>query len=835
MTTSTGSPPCVTPSAPTAGSGSTPTAPGTCRRRPTRCGGSAGYGLEYAEQPCRTVDELGCPPGRPGPGRRGRPGRGRRVDPARHRPLPGRAPGSGRHRRPQGAAARRRPGLPGDRRRDRPAGGRVERPGDLGGDRRRGGVGGGAARAPVRVRAEHRTAADRRPGRRSAGRRRRAIARARRRTIPRSAGRARCRRGHERVLAGSVWTRRGTVPRRTGRKGGTTVGDSSRCAQLVVTELLGAGVQEVVLSPGSRSAPLAYELFEADKIGLLRLHVRIDERTAGFLALGLAKASERPVAVVTTSGTAAANLHPAVLEAFHSHIPLVAMTADRPRAARHAGGNQTTDQAGLFARHVRAETQIDDAPSTPRSWRFELGRVLTAATGARSGTPGPVHLNLSFSEPLVPGVESAPIQPELLVTPRVTRPDPVDLPVGPQTLVVAGALSPSAGAAARAFAEQADLPLLAESVSNARGGPNALATGRLLLRTGLGEEIERVVMFGHPTLGPAGAAPARPGGRRAGRGGVHGRVDRSRHQRPSGDRCRGPGPRRRRMAGPVDRGRRGDVGTAGGGAGRARLPQRSGGRRPSLGGAGRRGHPRRRLVLSRPGTSTWRRSAPHHPTVYANRGLAGIDGTISTAIGVGLVVERPTHALVGDETFLHDTTGLIVGRHEQRPDLRIVVANDNGGAIFATLEHGHPIQSGRVRADLRYAARRRSGAAGHLDRCRLPPGGDGGGPGRGAGRAPAGHRGGRGRHRPAPAAGAGQRDRIAHGRGVSTRAVDAVRQSHPDRGASRRVAPPGARSGRVRQGCALGRSVSRDTGVVIESRRPRSNGPNDVAGGHRGL
>ena len=131
-----------------------------------------------------------------------------------------------------------------------------------------------------------------------------------------------------------------------GRKGGTTVGDSSRCAQLVVTELLGAGVQEVVLSPGSRSAPLAYELFEADKIGLLRLHVRIDERTAGFLALGLAKASERPVAVVTTSGTAAANLHPAVLEAFHSHIPLVAMTADRPRAARHAGGNQTTDQAG---------------------------------------------------------------------------------------------------------------------------------------------------------------------------------------------------------------------------------------------------------------------------------------------------------------------------------------------------------------------------------------------------------------------------------------------------------------------------------------------------------
>ena len=291
-------------------------------------------------------------------------------------------------------------------------------------------------------------------------------------------------------------------------------------------------------------------------------------------------------------------------------------------------------------------------------------------------------------------MESAPIQPELLVTPRVTRPDPVDLPVGPQTLVVAGALSPTAGAAARAFAEQADLPLLAEPVSNARGGPNALATGRLLLRTGLGEEIERVVMFGHPTL-------ARPVLRLLGREDVElvvvastaEWIDPGTNARLVTDAV-ALDPRRRRLAGPVDRGRRGDVGAAGGGAGRARLPQRSGGRRPALVGAGRRGHPRRRLVLARPGPRPGPGQLPHPPTVYANRGLAGIDGTISTAIGVGLVVERPTHALVGDETFLHDTTGLIVGRHEQRPDLRIVVANDNGGAIFATLEHGHPIQSG---------------------------------------------------------------------------------------------------------------------------------------------
>ncbi|GAA3689686.1 2-succinyl-5-enolpyruvyl-6-hydroxy-3-cyclohexene- 1-carboxylic-acid synthase [Microlunatus aurantiacus] len=471
------------------------------------------------------------------------------------------------------------------------------------------------------------------------------------------------------------------------------MGDASRCAQLVVTELLGAGVQEVVLCPGSRSAPLAYELFEADKIGLLRLHVRLDERTAGFLALGLAKAAESPVAVVTTSGTATANLHPAVLEAFHSHIPLVAMTADRPRAARHAGGNQTTDQAGLFRNHVRAETQIDDTPTTPRSWRFELGRVLTAAVGTRSGTPGPVHVNLSFSEPLVPGVESAPIQPELQVTPRPLGHAPVVLPTGPQTLVVAGALTPSAGAAARAFAEQADLPLLAEPVSNARGGSHALATGRLLLRTGLGEEIERVVMFGHPTL-------ARPVMRLLGREDVELVV-----VSPYGEWI-DPGTNARLVANAValDRVRDGwrERWTEADEAMSVRLQE-------VLDGLAYLSGPvvaaRLWSALGAADTLVVGSSSPVRdldlapvsetpPTVYANRGLAGIDGTVSTAVGVGLVVERPTHALMGDETFLHDTTGLIVGRHEQRPDLRIVVANDNGGAIFATLEHGHPVHSG---------------------------------------------------------------------------------------------------------------------------------------------
>lgn len=470
------------------------------------------------------------------------------------------------------------------------------------------------------------------------------------------------------------------------------MGDASRCAQLVVTELLGAGISEVVLSPGSRSAPLAYELYEADKIGLLRLHVRIDERTAGFLALGLAKASECPVAVITTSGTAAANLHPAVLEAFHSRIPLIAMTADRPRAVRHAGGNQTTDQAGIYRAHVRAQTQIDDNPATPRSWRFELSRVLTAATGARSGTPGPVHINLSFTEPLVPGVESPPIQSELRISPVRNQPEPVELASGPQTVVVAGAMSPQQGAAARAFAEEADLPLLAEPVSNARGGPKALTTGRLLLRTGLGEEIERVVMFGHPTL-------ARPVMRLLASEDVELVVV------PSTAEWVDPGTNASLVADAVSLAPTGD-----GWRERWREADEAMTSRLTelLAGLAYLSGPvvaaRLWSALGSADTLVVGSSSPvrdldlapvslEPPVVYANRGLSGIDGTVSTAIGVGLVVERPTHALMGDETFLHDTTGLIIGRHEQRPDLRIVVANDNGGSIFATLEHGHPTQS----------------------------------------------------------------------------------------------------------------------------------------------
>jgi 2-succinyl-5-enolpyruvyl-6-hydroxy-3-cyclohexene-1-carboxylate synthase len=471
------------------------------------------------------------------------------------------------------------------------------------------------------------------------------------------------------------------------------VGNATLCARVIVEELISRGVRDAVLAPGSRSAPLAYELFEADKIGLIRLHVRIDERSAAFLALGLAKASGSLVPVLTTSGTAAANLHPAVLEAAHSHIPLMVVTADRPSFLVDTGANQTTAQRRLFADHVRATAQIDDTGGGPHVWRFHLARLLTAATGQRSRLPGPSHLNVAFSEPLSPGPEHVPSHPELTIEPRAALSSSTVLHPGPQAVIVAGDASPAEGARANLLASSARIPLLAEPSSNARYGTAAISAYRLLLQSSLAEDIERVIVFGHPTL-------SRPVTRLLQRDDVELIV-----VSPYADWI-DPGTRATLVASGVElepggeewleRWQQGDVGL------RPQLdrllgdqPQLTG---PALAsrlwsGLGRAdtlvvgsSNPIRDLDLAPIGLEA--------PTVYANRGLSGIDGTVSTAAGVALAVERPTHALLGDLTFLHDSNGLVLGPAEPRPDLRLVVANDDGGSIFATLEHGLPAHMG---------------------------------------------------------------------------------------------------------------------------------------------
>ena len=473
------------------------------------------------------------------------------------------------------------------------------------------------------------------------------------------------------------------------------MGNATACARVIIEELMSRGVRDVVLAPGGRSAPLAYECFEADRIGLLRLHVRVDERTAGFLGLGLAKGYGAPVAVLTTSGTATANLHPAVLEAWHAHVPLIVITASRPRSLINTGVNQTTDQDQLFGRHLRGYAGLSDEVLDYRTWRFEVARLVTAASGSRSRTPGPAQLNVEFSEPLLPAEFAwPPPAPELVITASNAQPEPTALTDGAQTVIVAGDGRPNLGGAVADLAAQAAVPLFAEPSSNARRGAAALSTYRLLIASTLAEEIERVVVFGRPTL-------SRPVSRLLARTDVDlvvvspfaDWVDPGRAASLVTDAVRLPEPddltwyHAWHEADRIVRDRLTDL--------LAAQPYFTG---PALAAAvwaaldaddplfAGSSNPIRDLDLAPINSAS--------PLVYANRGLSGIDGNISTAAGIALALERPTHALLGDLTALHDATGLVISREEPRPDLRLVVANDDGGSIFATLEQGEPAHMG---------------------------------------------------------------------------------------------------------------------------------------------
>lgn len=498
----------------------------------------------------------------------------------------------------------------------------------------------------------------------------------------------------------------------------TAEAPAPHAARVLIQALAAHGVRDVVLAPGSRSAPLAYALAEAaasdrpEHAPEVRLHVRIDERVAGFLALGLARAAvaqgdARPVAVVTTSGTAVANLHPAVLEAHHAGLPLILLTADRPHELRGTGANQTTVQSGIFGPVVRLALDVP-APTgrtdEDRDLRHLVARATAAALGTRTADPGPVQLDLAFREPLTPqqGAWPEPVAP-IRVVPAVPTVAELPLPVG-RVVVVAG---DGAGDQARALAEAAGWPLLAEPSSGARSGPHALSTYRLLLaHPELADRIESVVVFGRPTLSrPVSALLARSdvdltviapqgldwpdAGRSADRvvpvvpgdwwsadgdpqwltdwQQADAQATRTLDQvlaagvaspTPSDTAPDGlPGPV---VAGAVSAATRpGDVLVLGA------------------------SNPIRDVDLM----ARW--DAP--VTVLANRGLAGIDGTISTAAGIALGLPgRRVRALMGDLTFLHDIGGLLALDAEERPDLQIVVMNDAGGSIFATLEHGAP-------------------------------------------------------------------------------------------------------------------------------------------------
>jgi 2-succinyl-5-enolpyruvyl-6-hydroxy-3-cyclohexene-1-carboxylate synthase len=535
-----------------------------------------------------------------------------------------------------------------------------------------------------------------------------------------------------------------------GLVGHHAVNPATALATVLVDELVRCGVREAVLCPGSRSAPLAYALQEADRTGRLRLHVRVDERSAGFLALGLAKGGSGVVPVVTTSGTAVANLHPAVMEANHGRVPLLVITADRPPELRGTGANQTTDQVGIFGSAVRWSHDL----GTPERragqnavWRSVAARAWAAGVGGMNEfAPGPVHLNVPLREPLVPEPsdnEAESSWPELLegrpdgrawVTYRVPPGRNSHFTSGARTLVVVGDL-PQAWMASEAAQVAAGVgwPVVREPFGQDFADEDVstvVPRGPLLLTATEWLDAhapEHVVVVGRATLSRAVAAVLRRPEVE-----VHVVTTRGQWPDPSGlaahvwswghfhqldEELQSRDPAW--LADWTEAGRRVDTAAERVLAGEdvwpsglavadsllTALPEDA----VLFTGSS---NPVRDLDLTR---------SPRHGAriaVLANRGLAGIDGCVSTAVGIALAEQdgqidaetpgsdrvpaataharggRPAYALMGDLTFLHDTNGLLIGPHEPRPDLTIVVTNDDGGGIFTTLEPGEPSRAG---------------------------------------------------------------------------------------------------------------------------------------------
>jgi 2-succinyl-5-enolpyruvyl-6-hydroxy-3-cyclohexene-1-carboxylate synthase len=532
------------------------------------------------------------------------------------------------------------------------------------------------------------------------------------------------------------------------------VNPSTAFGAVLADELARCGLREVVIAPGSRSAPLAMAFDELDRAGRVRLHVRIDERSASFTALGLAKASGRPVAVVCTSGTAAANFHPAVIEADESAVPLLLLTADRPPELRGTGASQTIDQIKLYGSAVRwyAESGVPERIGGMAGyWRSLAGRAWAHAAGALGSLPGPVHLNIPLRDPLVPDA-----QPPTSRSGAADWPDsldgraggapwtriggaaavavPLELPWAERGVVVCGDGDYDA-AALVSLAEEAGWPVLAEPSSGARRGPNALTGYQYLLASPEFMAAHRptvIVSAGRPGLtrpqsrllrlardeASAASEPAAAGSVGTESAGAEtAEAPLVRHiviapgpgmwadpQRAATDvaaavRLTGA-PGRSSAGGPAASRWLAQWRSADAAAARAATAVLDAWR----GGDLSEPEVAREVVAALPGGALlWCGNSlsvrdvdlalppQTNARVMASRGASGIDGTFSTAAGAALAhaADHPgtvAFALIGDLSLLHDAPGLSIGPGEPRPDLCVVVVNNDGGGIFEGLE-----------------------------------------------------------------------------------------------------------------------------------------------------
>lgn len=543
-------------------------------------------------------------------------------------------------------------------------------------------------------------------------------------------------------------------------------------ARAVVASLVEAGVKRVVISPGSRNAPLTYALADAAQAGYLQLRVVVDERSAAFVALGASRSDwlheglARPAVAVMTSGSAVANAHPAVVEADAAGVPLIILSADRPHALVNTGASQTTVQTGIFGAATRYQADLGDTNASD-AVANQVRRAVAAASGRLSLDPGPVHLNVRLAPPLAP---AAPWQvPHLEPKTHWLRArKPLEKQLNGVTVSQVGCrlgLDPARRGVivvgdnddaelahfAASLAHAWGWPLLAEPTSLVRTNANAVAAYSALLAGGdgsasgdgaqLSQEIEQLLVVGHPTL-------TRPISALLARADIYQVVltNRARWSDVSG--CAAYVTTLEQALSSLNTP---DV-SAGAGAG---ADADAGGDASASAGAGagagvgknapsplwlqrwlQAGQQQLNATsvtkAAQMALTTWQATSQYEShsqstaihsdglessvtlmaassmtiryldarlpagkqlkkmpgPVVANRGLAGIDGTISTAVGLAWASGQPVRVIIGDLAAAHDLTGLVKAVTETEVDLQVIVLDDHGGKIFSGLEYG---------------------------------------------------------------------------------------------------------------------------------------------------
>ena len=448
----------------------------------------------------------------------------------------------------------------------------------------------------------------------------------------------------------------------------TVMSEATSLARVIVRQIIEAGITDAVLAPGSRNAPLSIAFYQAEQAGLINLHVKIDERGAAFFALGLTKTTGRPVPVICTSGTAVANFHPAVLEASHSNAPLLLLTADRPARLRRTGANQTTEQARIFGKAVRYFADVSGS-AYPMELPFN------------SLQSGPVHLNIQFEEPLIGDSDTSWLDNLKVAAPQVfdrKSPGTFHIKSTRGLLVIGHDRAGLSQESVQKFASELGWPVIAEDPLSFE---SATAHASIFLTsTKIRSEVkpDTVVIIGRTTLSRS----------------VNILIAEARKTVIIDP----------RMA-TVDQDRMGNQKFLA--LPQIQVPTAD----PDWVATWKKLGERASKVIA--GLDTWseetiaRDFAAALPTgvslfvassrpirdlegfahprkgvqVFANRGLAGIDGNISTALGIAYA-HKATIAILGDLSFLYDLTGLI---NKEAINCRFIVINNDGGGIFSTL------------------------------------------------------------------------------------------------------------------------------------------------------